>query len=164
MHTFTFYCRNPSSSAAIRSSRLLNTDRQPDRVGSDSLLRQFFLCTLAVGSGSRMDHQGFYVCHIGQQGEDRQIVDKGPRLSFSSLDLKSKDGASALGKILFVECMRWFAFKGRMMHSFYFWMPGQILYDLPCIFHIAALPGETVFPAPGVTKRHGRARVWLPYP
>ena len=132
-----FQCRN-------QILRLLNADRQPDRVGSDSLLRQLFLRTLAVGSGSRMDHQGFYVCHIGQQGEDRQIVDKGPRLSFSSLNLKGKDGASALGKILFVECMRWFAFKGDDAQLL-LWMPGQILYDLPCIFHMPLYPERQCF-------------------
>ena len=56
--------------------RLFNADGEPDRVFFDALLSQFLRRALAVGRGGRMDHKGFHVRHVCQQGKDRQIVDK----------------------------------------------------------------------------------------
>ena len=99
MHTFTFLL--PESLLQCRNQilRLLNADRQPDRVGSDSLLRQLFLRTLAVSGGCRMNHQRFHVCYICQQGKDRQLIDKCLGRLRISLNLKSKDRAASVREI-----------------------------------------------------------------
>lgn len=43
--------------------------RKPHRGGRDASRLQFFLRHLGMGGGSRVDHQGLDVRHVGEQGE-----------------------------------------------------------------------------------------------
>lgn len=59
---------------------------------------------LGMGGGRWMNHQGFHIRHVGQQGKQLQMIDKG--LSFFSFPLISKVKINgALGKIFLVKLM-----------------------------------------------------------
>ncbi len=77
---------------------MLRADGKPDGVGLDALVQQLFRAELRVGGGGRVNDQALHIGHIGQQGEDIQIVDKPLSLLLSALDLKGKNGAPPLGK------------------------------------------------------------------
>ena len=77
---------------------VLSADGQADGVLVDLLLGQFGVVQLAVGGGSRVDDQALHVGHVGQQGEDLQVVDELEGLLAAALDIKGKDGAPPLGK------------------------------------------------------------------
>ena len=55
---------------------MLGADGQADGVLVDLLLGQLGIVQLAVGGGSRVDDQALHVGHVGQQGEDLQVVDE----------------------------------------------------------------------------------------
>ena len=81
---------------------VFGADGQADGVLVDLLLGQFGVVQLAVGGGSRVDDQTLHVGHVGQQGEDLQVVDELEGLLAAALDMKGKDGGTAVGKILLI--------------------------------------------------------------
>ena len=81
---------------------MLRADGQPDGIGLDALIQQLLGRELRVGGGGRVNDQRFYVRHVGQQGEDFQIVDKPVGFRLAALDLKGKDGSAAVGEILLI--------------------------------------------------------------
>ena len=84
---------------------VLCTDRKTDGVVKNLLLVELLLRQLRVGGGLGVDHQGLYICHIGQQREDLQRVDKGLCLFFAALDVKGEDGTGAVGEIFIVQIL-----------------------------------------------------------
>ena len=79
---------------------ILRSDGQADGVGFDALIQKFLIRQLAVGRGVGMNHQRFHVRHIGQQGEDGQIVNELLRGIAVTLDLEGEDAAAAVREIL----------------------------------------------------------------
>ena len=55
---------------------VLNADGQPDGAGADALVQQLRLGELGVGGGGGVDDQALHIGHVGQQGEDFQMVDE----------------------------------------------------------------------------------------
>ena len=70
--------------------RLLNTDRQTNGVGLNALIQQFLGAQLAVSGSRRMDDQALHISHVGQQGEDFQVIDELVGFFLTTLDFKSK--------------------------------------------------------------------------
>ena len=52
-----------------------------------------------------MDDQALHVSHIGQQGEDAQMVDEAPSLVLSALDLEGEDASGSVGEEFLIERM-----------------------------------------------------------
>ena len=113
---------------------MLRADGQPDGIGVDPLIGQFFFGQLGMRGRCRMDHQALHVRHIGQQGEDLQVVDKSPRLLLTALDLKGKNGGSSIGKISFIQFVVRMVRKGRVIHFGDLRMPAEILDHFLCVF------------------------------
>ena len=77
---------------------VFRADGQPDGIGANALICQFCRCQLAVGGGGRVDHQTFAVCHVGQKGENFQMVDESVGFLYTAFDPEGKNGAAAPGK------------------------------------------------------------------
>ncbi len=54
------------------------------------LLLKFFRCHLGVCRGSRMDHKALDISHIGEQGEDLQVVDEFPGVFLAAFYLEGE--------------------------------------------------------------------------
>lgn len=78
---------------------MLCADGKPNGILFDALVRQFFFTQLAVSSGSRVNDQVFDVCHVCQQRENLQVVDKLVGFSDAAFYLKGKDGSAAIWEI-----------------------------------------------------------------
>lgn len=67
-------------------------------LGRDARFQLGLPAELGMGGGRWMNHQGFHIRHVGQQGKQLQMIDKG--LSFFSFPLisKVKIEAAPLGK------------------------------------------------------------------
>ena len=127
--------------------RLLDPDRQPDRVRADPLFRELILRTLTVGRRRRMDHQRLHVCDICQQGEDRQAVDELFRRLSVPFDLKGKDRAAALGQIFLIQRMRRLTLQRGVMDRLHLRVGGKIVHDLKRILGMPFYPqGERLQP------------------
>ena len=70
---------------------MLGSNGKPNGVGFDSRGEQFFAAELGMSCGRRMNHQRFDVRHIGQQGEQLQMVNKPLRLLCAALDFKGEN-------------------------------------------------------------------------
>ena len=70
---------------------MFRADGQADGVGLDALIQKFFRAQLAVGGGSRLDHQALHICHNGKQREYLQAFDKLVSFLHTALDLKGED-------------------------------------------------------------------------
>ena len=142
---------------------MLRADGQADGVGAYALIQQFFRAQLGMGGGSRMDHQTLHVRHVGQQGEDFQIVDEGPGFLLTSLDFKGEDGCAALGKIPFIQRVVRMVRQGRMVHLFHQGMVFQVFHHFLRIFRVPVQPEGKGFHAlqkqESVKGRNGRAGV-----
>ena len=55
--------------------------------------------------GRWMDHKALNICHIGQQGEYLQLIDKVMRLLLPAFDLKRENRGAALRKVSLIKCM-----------------------------------------------------------
>ena len=98
---------------------MLRANGQADGIWPDALLCQFFLRTLSMGCGGRMDDKGFYIRHIGQQRKQFQIVYKLHGFFRIAPDLKGKDRTAATGEILPVQRLLALIFGHTgMMHCF----------------------------------------------
>ena len=116
---------------------MFRADGQPDGVGLDALIQQFFRAQLAVGGGSRMDHQTLYIRHIGKQGEDLQAVDKLMGFLHAALDLKGKDRAAATREILFIQGVVGMVGQAGVIDLFHQRMGSQEFNDLFCVLCVA---------------------------
>ena len=95
---YLFYCRKAMIQICDNIINMLRANGQPDGVGLDAHIQQLLLRQLRMGGGGRMDHQRLYIRHIGQQGEDLQMIDECKCLLLTTLDLKGEDGCTPLGK------------------------------------------------------------------
>ena len=66
---------------------MLRADGQADGVLLDILLRQFLRGQLRMGGGVGVDDQALYIRHVGQQGEELQIVNEGEGFLLATLVL-----------------------------------------------------------------------------
>ena len=67
---------------------MFRTDGETDGAGPDALVFQFLRGELGMSGGCGMNHQALDVRHIGQQGEDLQMVDEGPGFLLAAFDFK----------------------------------------------------------------------------
>ena len=116
---------------------MFRADGQADGVGLDALIQKFFLAELAVGGGSRMDHQAFYICHIGKQREDLQAVNKLVCFLHTALDLKGKDRAAATRELLFIQGVVGMVGQAGVIDLFHQRMGSQEFNDLFCVLCVA---------------------------
>ncbi len=84
---------------------MLDTDAETYGRWSNVLLGKFLWRALAVSGGIWMDNQRLDICHIGQEREELQVVDKGPSLFLTAIDLYGEDRAGSLWEVLLVEGM-----------------------------------------------------------
>ena len=66
-------------------------DGEADRARFDALFFQFPCTQLGMGSGGRMDNQGFHISHIGKKGEYFERIDKLPGCFLSAFNLESEN-------------------------------------------------------------------------
>ena len=92
---------------------------------------------LAVGGGGRVDHQTLYICHVGKEGEDLQIIDKLMSLFYTALDLKGKDRATATREIFFIQGVVRMVGQAGVIDLFHQRMGSQKINDLLCILRMA---------------------------
>ena len=116
---------------------MLGADGQADGVLVDLLLGQFGVVQLAVGGGSRVDDQALHVGHVGQQGEDLQVVDELEGFLAAALDIKGKDGGAAVGEILLIQRVVGVIGQGRMVDLLDLGMVGQERDDLLGVLDVA---------------------------
>ena len=83
---------------------------------------------LAVGRGGRMDHQGFQIRHIGQQGKQLQMVDEAMGFLLPAPDIKGKDTAAAVGKIPLIQRMIRMLRQHGMAHMLHQGMMAEIFH------------------------------------
>ena len=69
---------------------MLSADGQADGVGLNALIQQLLGAQLAVSGSRRMDDQALHISHVGQQGEDFQVIDELVGFFLTALDFKSK--------------------------------------------------------------------------
>ena len=116
---------------------MLGADGQADGVLVDLLLGQFGVVQLAVGGGSRVDDQALHVGHVGQQGEDLQVVDELEGFLAAALDIKGKDGGAAVGEILLIQRVVGVVGQGRMVDLLDLGMVGQERDDFLGVLDVA---------------------------
>ena len=112
---------------------MLGSDGETDGSLGDTLIQQLFLGKLGMGGGCRMDHQTLHICHICQQGENAQIIDKLPCCVLAALDLEGEDGCSAVREILLIQCVIRMIRKRRMIYLGYLRMVGKEFHNLLCV-------------------------------
>ena len=95
---------------------MLRTDRQPDRIRLNPLIRKFFLRKLTVSRGRRVDDQALHIGNIGKQREDLQTVNKLMGFLHAAPDLKCKDLAASIREISLIQLMIRMILKGGMIH------------------------------------------------
>ena len=66
---------------------MLRADGEADGALLDILLRQFLRGQLRMGGGVGVDDQALYIRHVGQQGEELQIVNEGEGFLLATLVL-----------------------------------------------------------------------------
>ena len=77
---------------------MLSTNRQANGILIDILICQLLISQLRMSCSSRMDYQSLYICYIGQQGENLQVIDKLVSFLLAAFMLKVKMEAPPLGK------------------------------------------------------------------
>ena len=82
---------------------MLGADGQADGVLIDLLLGQLLIVQLAVGGGGRVDDKALHVRYVGQQREDLQVINEGKGLLAAALDVKGKDGCTAVGGLVIIK-------------------------------------------------------------
>ena len=87
-----------------------------------------------------MDHQALDVRHIGQEGENLQMIDEGPGFLLAALDLKGEDGSAALREETFVDFVIRMIREGRMIDFLHQRMILQVFHYLQGVFHMTLQP------------------------
>ena len=116
---------------------VLCADGQADGVGLDALIQQLLCGQLGMGGGGGMDHQALDVRHVGQQGEDLQIIDELMGLLLAALDLEGEDGSAAVGEVLLVQGVVGMIRQAGVVDLFHQGMVGQVLHDLLGVLRMA---------------------------
>ena len=94
---------------------MFGSDRKPDRIGEDALIALLFLAQLRMRGRCGMDHQTFYIGHIGQQGKQLQMIDEAVCFFDPAADVECEDRCAAMRKIPLIKRMirmirqRWMA-------------------------------------------------------
>ena len=93
-----------------------------------------------MGCGGGVDHQALHVCHVGQQGEDLQVVDKRPGRFLPAPDLKGENGTAAPGEVPLVQRVVRMFRQGGMVHLLHQRMVLQVLHHLRGVFRVPVQP------------------------
>ncbi len=109
---------------------MLSTDREADSSGLDTLLFEFLLSELRMGSRSGVDNEGLNVSHISEEREDSEVIDKLLSIVLRALYIEGKDTAAAVGEVFFIDLVAWLRAEGRMVNSLYLRMSSEVLNDL----------------------------------
>ena len=70
-----------------------------------------------------MDHERFDIRHIGQQGEETQVIDKPEGRRLTAFDLKCKDAGAAVGEIACIQGVIRMIRQRGMIYPLHFGMP-----------------------------------------
>ena len=119
---------------------MLCSDGQADGIGLNALVQQFLRGKLGVSGSGRMNNQGFYIRHIGQQGKYFQIVNKLVSFCLSALNLESEDGCAAVRKIFFIQGMIRVIGQRGMVDLFHLRMRSQEIYYLFGVLRMTLQP------------------------
>ena len=103
----------------------------------DALVLQLFQGFLGVGGGSRVDDQRLGVGHVGQQGEQVQVVDEHASRVLATLDVEGEDGAGSVREVLLVQGVVRTALDGRVGDGLDFRHGLQVLDDLQRVLNVA---------------------------
>ena len=107
----------------------------------DALFLQLLGVEFGVGRRRRMDGEGFHVRHIGEEGEQFQIVNKCHGCLLVAFDLKCEDGAAAFWKISGIEPFLFRVICGkRMVDALDHRLCLQVVDDLLRILHMTLHP------------------------
>ena len=142
---------------------VLGADGEADGVLVDALVLQLGLAQLGVGGGGGVDHQRFDVGHVGQQGEDGQVVDELVGLGLAALDVKGKDGSAAVGEVLLIQGVVGVVGQAGVVDLLHLGVVLQKLHDLLGVLDVAVQPQgqglDALEQQEGVEGRDGRAGV-----
>ena len=81
-----------------------------------------------------VDCEVLYICYIGKQGEEFQIVHKPPVFLLATLNLKGEYAGSSIGEILRVQCVVRMSRQAGMINFFHLRIIVQIVHHFLCIF------------------------------
>ena len=115
---------------------MLHTNRQTYCRRSDMLLFQFLGSHLGMGCRSRMNDQRFDIGNISEQRKYFQGINKPPCVFMRTIDFKSKNRATAIGEILFIQLMIVVRNQRRVRHTLYFGVLGQEVNHLESILYM----------------------------
>ena len=119
---------------------MLGSYGEPDGVGLNTLVQELLLRELGVSGGSGVDHKALDVCHIGQQGEDLQMIDEIPGFFLAALDLKGEDRGASVREIPRVKRVIRVIGKRRMIDILYQRVICEVLNDLLRVLGVPVEP------------------------
>ena len=90
-----------------------------------------------MGRGGRVNDQTLDVRHVGQQGENFQIVNELVSFLHAALDLKGEDGRAAVGEILLIQGVIRMVRQGGVVHMLHLGMVGEELHHLLGVLGVA---------------------------
>ena len=142
---------------------VLGADGEADGVLVDALVLQLGLAQLGVGGGGGVDDQRLHVSHVGQQGEDGQVVDELVGLGLAALDVEGEDGSAAVGEVLLIQSVVGVVGQAGVVDLLHLGMVLQELHDLLGVLDVAVQPQgqglDALEQQEGVEGRDGRAGV-----
>ena len=106
---------------------MFGTNGQTDGVGPNPLLAQCRFGELGMGRAGWMNHQGLHIRHVGQQGENLQMVDECLRLLGAAFDIEGENGGATPWEIALIERMMGMLRKAGVMNVCDLRMSGQII-------------------------------------
>ena len=106
-----------------------------------------------------MDDQALDVCHVGQQRENLQVVDKPKRLLLAALDLERENRGAAAREILLIQRVVGMAGQSRVVDALH----QRVLYQkFQHLFGVLRVPlqpqGERLDALEQQERREGRER------
>ena len=120
-----------------------------------------------MGGAGGMDDQRLHIGHVGQQGEDGQVVDELLSGRSVALHLKGEDAAAAVGQVLLIQRVAGLGGQRGMVHGLHLGMLGQVVHQLERVGGVPLHPqGQRLQPLEeqeGVEGREGRAGVAQQY-
>ena len=105
---------------------MFRSDRKPDGVGLNSLLRQFRLRKLAVGGGCRMDDERTHVPHIGDMAEQLERIDELCAALPPALQPEGEHAARAFGQVFLCQRVIGAALQARIVDKRDLWMAFEV--------------------------------------
>ena len=116
---------------------VLRADGQADGGRGDTLVGQILRRQLGVGGGGGVDDQTLHVGHVGQQGEDLQVVDEAEGRLLSALDLEGEDAGAAVGEVLLVQGVVGVVGQAGVVHLGHLGVLGEVLHHLLGVLRVA---------------------------